>query len=400
MLTTDDTDTAYDIYERSGATITRVSTGPTGGNGDLDVFFDAGSADGTRVFFDTIESLVAGDTDSGGGHLRALGRHHDAGVDRAERRQRRRSSSRSAASTATPGRPVLHAPPSRSSPATPTASRTSTSAIHRRHHDADLDRPERRQRSEPRLLRRRRGHRAEPAGLLHDRRAADQRADTDATIDIYERLRGATTLISEGHNGTDEDINPMYRGTLGRRHQGRLRDRGAAARRRHRRRAGRLRGDAGDARRLPAAQGRDAAAPVAGTGVRAVRDAEPRARAPPVLPVVQPAGADVAAADDRDARRQRPGRATRTTRYVAFRTLGAAGGVDDSDVRDHHALNDVRNTTDLTDYTGELQAVGDAQDHRQGPGQRAPVDAHAASAQGDDPVHADGRARRSARLAR
>ena len=62
-LTTDDTDTGYDVYERSGGTITRVSTGPTGGNADLDVFFDAGSADGTRVYFDTIEPLVAGDTD-------------------------------------------------------------------------------------------------------------------------------------------------------------------------------------------------------------------------------------------------------------------------------------------------------------------------------------------------
>jgi hypothetical protein len=63
-LVSADTDTAFDIYERVGNTTNLVSTGPSGGNGPNDAFFDGVSADGTRVFFDTDESLVAADTDT------------------------------------------------------------------------------------------------------------------------------------------------------------------------------------------------------------------------------------------------------------------------------------------------------------------------------------------------
>jgi len=59
-----DTDSAIDIYERAGSTTTRISTGPGGGNGAVAPFFFGASADGTRVFFTTTESLEAGDTDS------------------------------------------------------------------------------------------------------------------------------------------------------------------------------------------------------------------------------------------------------------------------------------------------------------------------------------------------
>jgi hypothetical protein len=59
-----DTDTSYDIYERAGTTTTLLSTGPNGGNGAADAFFDSASADGSHVFFDTDESLVLSDTDS------------------------------------------------------------------------------------------------------------------------------------------------------------------------------------------------------------------------------------------------------------------------------------------------------------------------------------------------
>ena len=60
-----DTDGAFDIYERVGNTTVLVSTGPTGGNGANDAFFDGVSDDGLRVFFDTDESLTATDTDGG-----------------------------------------------------------------------------------------------------------------------------------------------------------------------------------------------------------------------------------------------------------------------------------------------------------------------------------------------
>jgi hypothetical protein len=53
-----DTDSSFDVYERSGGTTTVVSTGPAGGNGVPDVTFDAISKDGTHVFFETDERLV------------------------------------------------------------------------------------------------------------------------------------------------------------------------------------------------------------------------------------------------------------------------------------------------------------------------------------------------------
>ena len=73
----------YDIYERSGGTTSLVSTGPSGGNASAGRRHFAGvSEDGTRVFFTTKESLVSADADGQDGHLRALGRHDDARLDR------------------------------------------------------------------------------------------------------------------------------------------------------------------------------------------------------------------------------------------------------------------------------------------------------------------------------
>ena len=63
-LVASDTDTANDVYERAGASIGVVSTGPAGGNAESGAFFDGASADGTRVFFDTQEPMTATDTDS------------------------------------------------------------------------------------------------------------------------------------------------------------------------------------------------------------------------------------------------------------------------------------------------------------------------------------------------
>jgi Tol biopolymer transport system component len=66
-----DTDNHTDVYERFydsqpgiEAYVTReLSTGPTGGNDAYDATFDGVSADGTKVFFSTAESLVAADRD-------------------------------------------------------------------------------------------------------------------------------------------------------------------------------------------------------------------------------------------------------------------------------------------------------------------------------------------------
>jgi hypothetical protein len=64
QLVSDDADAEGDIYERFGGTTTRLSTGPAGGNGDVHPYFRGASADGTRVFFDTAESLVPEDVGS------------------------------------------------------------------------------------------------------------------------------------------------------------------------------------------------------------------------------------------------------------------------------------------------------------------------------------------------
>lgn len=67
-----DTDNGFvDVYERFDdeapgieTYVTReISTGPTGGNDSYNVTFDGVSSDGTKVFFSTAESLVAGDKD-------------------------------------------------------------------------------------------------------------------------------------------------------------------------------------------------------------------------------------------------------------------------------------------------------------------------------------------------
>jgi hypothetical protein len=64
QLVTTDTDTSVDVYQRSGSTTTLISVGPNGGNGAYHAGFDGASADGSRVFFHTLEQLVSTDTDT------------------------------------------------------------------------------------------------------------------------------------------------------------------------------------------------------------------------------------------------------------------------------------------------------------------------------------------------
>lgn len=63
-LTTDDTDTQADIYERAGNETTLMSAGPDAGGADsADANFDAITPDGAWLFFDTMESLLPADPD-------------------------------------------------------------------------------------------------------------------------------------------------------------------------------------------------------------------------------------------------------------------------------------------------------------------------------------------------
>ena len=63
-LVSGDTDSSSDIYERSGGTTTQVSQGEINGNGAFDASFVGASSDGSRIFFQTNEQLVSGDTDA------------------------------------------------------------------------------------------------------------------------------------------------------------------------------------------------------------------------------------------------------------------------------------------------------------------------------------------------
>ncbi len=58
-----DLDSAQDVYDWTAGTATLVSTGPGGGNGEPAAVWKGASSDGTRVFFETSESLVGADTD-------------------------------------------------------------------------------------------------------------------------------------------------------------------------------------------------------------------------------------------------------------------------------------------------------------------------------------------------
>ena len=64
-LTTDDTDMSNDLFERSGGVTTKVSAGEgVAGNGAFAATFGGASADGARVFFNTNEALTLDDTDA------------------------------------------------------------------------------------------------------------------------------------------------------------------------------------------------------------------------------------------------------------------------------------------------------------------------------------------------
>ncbi len=65
QLTSTDTDSARDVYERSGGITTQVSIGPAGGNSAIDSFYSGNSTDGTKVFFLSYDKLTSDDTDSG-----------------------------------------------------------------------------------------------------------------------------------------------------------------------------------------------------------------------------------------------------------------------------------------------------------------------------------------------
>lgn len=63
-LTAEDNDSSQDVYTRSGGLTTLVSSGPEGGDGEFSATFAGAADDGSKIFFSTVESLVADDSDA------------------------------------------------------------------------------------------------------------------------------------------------------------------------------------------------------------------------------------------------------------------------------------------------------------------------------------------------
>ena len=407
QLVASDTDTAPDVYERSGGTTTLLSTGPVGGNGSADATFRAASRDGSRVFFETSEQLVSADTDSAvdvyervGGTTTLLstgpagGNGSAEAIYKARRRAGRESSSR---------------PPSRSPPRTATARRTCTRAGGRHHHhvstgpvddgphDATLQGVSRDgarvvfgttesghrggQRRAVRHLRARRqlnhapigraggrqrpgrgvprGHvRTTGAAFLRERRAAHQRRQRH----VHRRVRAAGLDHHPALEGAGQQwqrrVARHLRGRL-RRRLARIRQLGREARdRRHRRVQRRLHGERHPELRAP--QERLSAAGLARGRVRSVHGAD-RVHGPPAL---GGGGTDVSAT--RPCRRpttsrwgprlQRPGAKGHRRRPVPRDRRRSGTAADEADAGLRVSIIDVRRRSDLGDYAGELGA--------------------------------------------
>ena len=89
QLVSGDTDSDLDVYERSGGTTTLVSQGQINGNGAFGAGFAGASRDGSKVFFDAYEQLVERRHRQHLGHLRALRGDDDARLPGPDQRQRR-----------------------------------------------------------------------------------------------------------------------------------------------------------------------------------------------------------------------------------------------------------------------------------------------------------------------
>ena len=72
-LVAGDTDNGIDVYERAGGTTTILSIGSAGGNNGSAAQFAGASQDGTSVFLETAEKLVAADNDTANDVYRSAG---------------------------------------------------------------------------------------------------------------------------------------------------------------------------------------------------------------------------------------------------------------------------------------------------------------------------------------
>ena len=314
-LVSSDTDGFRDIYQRSGGTTTHVSIGPDGGNGNQPALFGGISLDGSRVFFETRESLVAGDTDGAcpdtsepplfillcfdvyertGGNTTWLssggnGSHNAsfAAISQEGGRIFFQTTEALVAADTDPGARDVY---ERFGATTNLISQGPAGGTG--NHLADFV-----------------GASTDGTRVFFQTYEQLVASDTDATwLDVYERNAGATTLITTGPASPNGDAIPLWRGssldgtraffqtdepltTHGYGHElGRVLERSSD-------------------RRLPAAEGRQPDAGLPRAGIRGVHLAEPDPRASARAPVVQPAHAALLRADGRHAGCERVHRA-------------------------------------------------------------------------------------------
>jgi hypothetical protein len=160
-LAATDTDPFFDVYERSGSTTSQISTGPAGGNGVFVPTYQGASADGTHVFFETGEPLVASDTDDGCDDM-------DGKVGNCDDVYERSGDTTTLVSTGPAG-----------------GNGTSNARF--------------------------RGVSASGTRVFFTTREQLTSSDTDNSIDIYERAGGTTTLVSTGPSGGNGAFEPIYR---------------------------------------------------------------------------------------------------------------------------------------------------------------------------------------------
>ena len=251
-LTPDDQDNSQDIYLRDLAdnTTTLVSKGDGScasegcGKGEFTANFAPGgtAADGTKVFFVTAERLSSDDHDSAFDiYVRDLTREqHVPGLGGRflllGEQLRKRGISRPCSSTRRRTGRRRSSPPTRaSSPRTPTAKRTSTSATSKRG-PRHWSLPSAPVRTASTAVRRS----AEPPATERTSSSrpttASPAADTDEESDVYDWSGGAPALVSTGPGGRQRTYNVDLRGQFGRRKRRLLRNKRTARRRRYRRR--------------------------------------------------------------------------------------------------------------------------------------------------------------------
>ena len=401
-----DTDNAADVYERAGGTTTLVSTGPGRQRRPRRDVPRGSRADGTRVFFETAERLVGSDTD---------GRPTSTSAPAVRRRcfrPARRAETASAAlfkgSSAGGHAGVL--PDRRALRSLRQRQQDRRVRALRRHHHAGLDGPGGRERSRRRALpgrlaRRRRGR-------VRDHDGVDRGNGQTAVRPVRALRERRTTMLSTGPRAATATFDAFFAGMSRRRAARLLRDARAARRttatlnrtctsartaarprldrhlRRQRRADRGVRRRPEDGRACSSARSESLASPtptasrplhgriVTGLCATEGRHADPcrrwcprTGRAPRPTgstgrrrwpaepqPLLQPPGPGVRLPDRRHRRLQR--QADEVHRAVQLRDASRRPRTtpDEADVGLRLRSSDVRRKSDLADYTGELQA--------------------------------------------